>query len=172
MFFRVFCATMFGGALLFASGELSNRRAPGFALPDLGYNHTYDLQDYRGKVVVIDIMSTTCPHCMLMSTTLEQVKSKYGDKVQVLSVVLPPDTADTVQKYIKTHNVTVPILYDMGQMTISYFNAKPGQSQVNVPHIFLIDKQGMIRNDFQYDDKAKAVFEGPGLFAEIDKLLK
>jgi peroxiredoxin len=172
MFFRVFCAAALGAALMFASGELSNRRAPGFALPDLGYTHTYDLQDYRGRVVVIDIMSTTCPHCMLMSTALEQVKSKYGDKVQALSVVLPPDTADTVAKYIKTNNVTVPILYDQGQMTISYFNAKPGQSQISVPHIFLIDKQGMIRNDFQYDEKSKSVFEGPGLFAEIDKLLK
>jgi peroxiredoxin len=172
MFLRALSLSIASGILLFASGELSNRRAPGFALPDLGYNHTYDLQDYRGKVVIIDIMSTTCPHCMLMSTTLEQVKSKYGDKVQVLSVVLPPDTADTVAKYIKTNNITVPILYDMGQMTISYFNAKPGQGQINVPHIFLVDKQGMIRNDFQYDDKSKAVFEGPGLFGEIDKLLK
>ena len=53
---------------MFASGELSNRRAPGFALPDLGYTHTYDLQDYRGKVVVIDIMSTTCPHCAAISS--------------------------------------------------------------------------------------------------------
>jgi peroxiredoxin len=172
MFLRVFCLSAVTGVFLFGSGELSNRRAPGFALPDLGYNHSYDLQDYRGKVVVIDIMSTTCPHCLLLSTTLEQVKAKYGDKVQVLSVVLPPDTADTVAKFIKTNNVTVPVLYDMGQMTISYFNAKPGEGQVGVPHIFLIDKQGMIRNDFQYDEKSKTVFEGPGLFAEIDKLLK
>jgi len=117
-------------------------------------------------------MSTTCPHCLLLATTLEQVKGKYGDKVQVLSVVLPPDTADTVAKFIKTNNVTVPVLYDMGQMTISYFNAKPGQGQINVPHVFLIDKQGTIRNDFQYDEKSKSAFEGPGLFAEIDKLLK
>ena len=169
---RLFCAVALASALLLGSGELSNRRAPGFALPDLGYTHTYDLQDYRGKVVVLDIMSTTCPHCMLMSTTLEQVRSKYGEKVQVLSVVLPPDTADTVAKYIKTNNITVPILYDMGQMTISYFNAKPGQSQINVPHIFLIDKQGMIRNDFAYDEPNRSVFEGPGLIKEIDKLIK
>jgi peroxiredoxin len=109
---------------------------------------------------------------MLLSTTLEQVKARYGEKVAILSVVLPPDNADTVAKYIATNKITVPIVCDQGQMTVSYFNAKPGQSQINVPHIFLIDKQGMIRNDFQYDDKAKSVFEGPGLFAEIDKLLK
>ena len=60
----------------------------------------------------------------------------------------------------------------MGQMTISYINAKPGQGHVDVPHLFLIDKQGMIRNDFEYNDSTKSVFEGPGLFPEIEKLLK
>lgn len=159
-------------AFLLASGELSNRRAPGFALPDSSYNHFYDLQDYRGKVVVIDMMSTSCPHCMLLSTTLEKVKQKYGDKVAILSVVLPPDNADSVAKYISTNKITTPIVCDQGQMTISYFNAKPGQSRIDVPHVFLIDKQGMIRNDFSYDDKSRSVFEGPGLFPEIDKLLK
>ena len=159
-------------ALLIGSGELSNRRAPGFALPDPQYTRFYDLQDYHGKVLLIDFMSTTCPHCMLLSTTLEKVKEKYGDKVAILGVVLPPDNADTVSKYISTHRVTVPIVCDQGQMTISYFNAKPGQSHIDVPHLFLIDKQGIIRSDFQWDDKVKSVFEGPGLFPEIDKLLK
>ena len=161
-----------GAALLFAAGDLSNRRAPGFALPDPQYTRFYDLQDYRGKVLLIDFMSTTCPHCMLLTTTLEKVKEKYGDKVAILGVVLPPDNADTVAKYMSTHRVTVPIVCDQGQMTISYFNAKPGQSHIDVPHLFIIDKQGMIRNDFQYDEKAKSVFEGPALFPEIDKLLK
>jgi len=158
--------------LVYGSGELSNRRAPGFALPTPDYRRWYDLQDFRGKVLIIDIMSTSCPHCMLTSATLEKVRDKYGDKVGILSVVLPPDNQDTVIKYMQTNKITVPIVADMGQMTISYINAKPGQSHLDVPHLFLIDKQGMIRNDFQYNDSTKSVFEGPGLFPEIEKLLK
>ncbi len=157
---------------LFASGELSNRRAPGFALPDPEYSHFYDLQDYRGKVLLIDIMSTTCPHCQLLSTTLEKVKDKYGDKVGILSVVLPGDNQDTVAKYRSVHKITVPIVCDQGQMTISYMNARPGMGHVDVPHLFIIDQHGMIRNDFKYDESSRPVFEGPGLFTEIDKLLK
>ena len=157
---------------LLASGDLSNRRAPGFALPDPEYQHFYDLQDYRGKVVLIDIMSTACPHCLLLSTTLEKVKQKYGDKVQILSVVLPPDNQATVAKFREVNKITVPIICDMGQMTISYLNARPGQSKVDVPHLFLIDQAGMIRNDFAYSDQDKAVFEGPALYPQIDKLLK
>jgi thiol-disulfide isomerase/thioredoxin len=166
------CLTFLVAASLLASGDLSNRRAPGFALPDPEYQHFYDLQDYRGKVVLIDIMSTACPHCLLLSTTLEKVKEKYGDKVQILSVVLPPDNQDTVAKYRAVNKITVPIICDMGQMTISYLNARPGMSKIDVPYLFIIDKAGMIRNNFSYTDHDKPVFEGPGLYPEIDKLLK
>jgi hypothetical protein len=100
------------------------------------------------------------------------VKQKYGDKVAILSVVLPPDNQDTVSKYKNVNHVSTPIVCDMGQMTISYMQAKPGMSHLDVPHLFIIDKQGTIRNDFAYSDKDKAVFEGQGLFPEVDKLLK
>src|ERR1700691_6524467 len=174
MMLRAAICLLGAGAILFgASGELSDRRAPGFALPDPSYEHYYDLQDYAGKVVLIDIMSTRCPHCLLTSTTLEQVKTRYGNKVAILEVVLPPDNQDTVSKFVATNNITIPVVCDMGQMTASYFKATPStMSQISVPHLFLIDKQGMIRNDFAYEESTQVVFEGAGLFPEIDKLLK
>jgi len=169
---RTSCFVLLAAGLLSASGELSNRRAPSFALPTCDYAHFYDSQDFRGKVLLLDIMSTTCPHCQLLSSTLEKVRQKYGDKVAVLSVVLLPDNQETVTRYKAVNNISVPIVCDQGQMTISYLNAKPGQTRMEVPHLFIIDKQGMIRNDFLYSDKDRPVFEGPGLFPEIDKLLK
>jgi hypothetical protein len=51
-------------------------------------------------------------------------------------------------------------------------NARPGTGHIDVPHLFVIDQHGMIRNDFGYKEDARAVFEGPELFVEIDKLLK
>src|SRR6202167_6561356 len=107
MMLRAAICLLGAGAILFgASGELSDRRAPGFALPDPSYERYYDLQDYAGKVVLIDIMSTRCPHCLLASTTLEQVKTRYGNKVAILEVVLPPDDQDSIAKFIRTNNVT------------------------------------------------------------------
>ncbi len=38
------------------------RRAPGFALPN-SQMKVVDLADYRGKIVVLEFMQTTCPHC-------------------------------------------------------------------------------------------------------------
>lgn len=167
------CLLAAAGLLFSASGELSDRRAPGFALPDPSYERYYDLQDYAGKVVVLDIMSTRCPHCLLASTTLEQVKARYGDKVAILEVVLPPDNQETIERFIQINHVTVPVVCDMGQMTASYFKATPATMQhIEVPHLFVIDKQGIIRNDYGYDESTRNVFEGAGLFAEIDKLVK
>ncbi len=157
-------------ALLLASGELSGRRAPGFSLPDLHLQQR-DPQDYRGKVLILDIIQTTCPHCGRFSEVLEQVKSKYGDKIVVLSIVNPPDTQATVATFIAKHNITTPVLFDCGQVSLSYLKATPQNPTINVPHVFVIDGGGKIRNDFEYAFDTHNIFEGDGLNAEIDKLL-
>lgn len=157
-------------ALLFASGELSGRRAPGFSLPDLHLVQR-DLQEYRGKIVVIDIIQTTCPHCQALAAILAKVQSKYGDKVAVLSIVNPPDNQTSVGRFAAEHNVTTPVLFDCGQVSVSYLKVTPQNPKINVPHLFLIDGQGMIRNDFGYEFNTKNIFEGDGLDLEIDRLL-
>jgi alkyl hydroperoxide reductase subunit AhpC len=69
--------------------------------------------------------------------------------------------------------VTIPVVCDMGQMTASYFKATPATMQkISVPHLFVIDQRGTIRNDFAYEESTRNIFEGMGLFTEIDRLLK
>jgi len=153
-----------------SAGDLSGRRAPGFSLPDSNLKQ-YDIADYRGRIVVIDIMKTDCPHCRTLSAVLEKVKVKYGDKVVVLSVVNPPDNTATVAKYIAEVKVTSPMLFDCGQMAASYLKVTPSNPRVSVPHVFVIDGRGMIRDDYAYDLPNKHIFEGQGLYPVIDKLL-
>ncbi|MBK9169195.1 MAG: TlpA family protein disulfide reductase [Bryobacterales bacterium] len=160
--------TIVSAALLCAAGELSGRRAPGFSLPDSSAQQ-YDPQDYRGKVLLVDFMQANCPHCATFSRILEQVKAKYGDRVAILSIVNPPSDQQSVAKYRADNKVTTPILFDCGQVAYSYL--KPKSPQIAVPHVFLIDADGVIRNDFGFSPARKDIFEGKGIFAEIDKLL-
>lgn len=157
-------------ALLLASGELSGRRAPGFSLPDL-HLQQHDVQDYRGKVLVLDIIQTKCPHCAAFSEVLEKLQGKYGDKIAVLSIVNPPDTQATVAHFVADHKISTPVLFDCGQASVSYLKATPANPSINVPHVFLIDAHGMIRNDFAYGFDTKNIFEGEALNPEIDQLL-
>jgi len=131
----------------------------------------HDLQDYRGAILLIDIIRTTCPHCAAFSEVLEKVRSRYGDKVAVLSIAESPDNQTTVTRFAAEHKISTPILFDCGQMAISYLKVTPQNPAVNVPHVFVIDAQGMIRNDYGYDFDTRNIFEGEGLFTVIDHLL-
>src|SRR5580658_9624545 len=107
----LFCAGM---ALL---AQQALRRAPGFALPDGMTGQIRDLYDYRGKPVVLEFMSTTCPHCAAFADILAEVERKYAGRVQVISIVnVPADSPGSVRQYVTGHKVGYPILLDMGQM--------------------------------------------------------
>ena len=159
-------------ALSLSGGPLSGRRAPGFALPDINLN-VHDLYDYRGKVVVLDIIKTDCPACNLFQATLENLRVRFGDKLQVLTIVVPPDSDKTVARFIAAHKIKTPILFDCGQATSSYIKATPANPTVELPHVFLIDANGWIRNDYEYKRGTEQIFERPdSLIAEIDGILK
>ena len=159
-----------GTLALFAAGENSNRRAPGFSIVDTHFQQ-HDLQDYRGKVVLIDFMKTDCPVCNELADSLAEVKSRYGDKVVILSIVTLPDTFESVDKFAAAHKTRWPMLFDSGQVIMSYLQLKPtGNMNVHFPHIFLIDGTGMIRNDIDGADP-KALTVG-ALSIEIDRLSK
>lgn len=153
--------------------ESAPRRAPGFALLEMpGAERTHDLADYRGKVVLIDIMQTTCPHCQTLSRTLERMKAKFGASLVVLSIVLPPDNAETAARYIAAHKISSPVLFDCGQMAASYLQVKPSNPHVDLPHLFVIDTQGMIQADYTRSSSNRSIFEEDGLIPVINGLLK
>jgi thiol-disulfide isomerase/thioredoxin len=143
------------------------RRAPGFALFD-SKMQVYDLYDYRGKVVVLEFMQTTCGHCAAFADVLDQVEKKYGSKVQILAVVhAPDDNGGTVGRFAAGHGVQYPILFDQGQMAYSYVRS----GSLQFPHVYVIDANGMIAGDYLYGLTTQNFFEGKGLFQEIDRLL-
>jgi peroxiredoxin len=164
---RTILAILLCTAAVAAASENSGRRAPGFALPD-STMRVYDLADYRGKVVVLEFMQTTCAHCAPFADVLERVQKKYGDKVAVLAVANSSgDNLNSVAQFIAGHGITYPVLFDAGQMAYSYLRSM----KFDTPHVFLIDDRGRIGNDWGYGLTTRDIFEGNGLMSEIDSLL-
>lgn len=162
---RKVSAALLFAALTLAGQSLSGRRAPSFSLPD-GRLQQHDILDFRGKWLLLDFMATTCPHCKELSKKLEGVIAKYGGKVAVLSIVLPPDNQTTVAKYIVENKVTSPIVFDSSQVAIAYFKATPSTPGFDTPHLFAIDPNGMIVRDW-----GQMQVEAPGFLGELDQLL-
>jgi peroxiredoxin len=147
-----------------ANQGLSGRRAPSFSLPDVRLQQ-HDILDYRGKWLRLDFMYTSCPHCKELSKKLEGVMARYGGKVAVLSIVVPPDNQTTVAKYILETKITSPIVFDSTQVAVAYFKATPATQGFDTPHLFAIDPNGMIVKDW-----GQAAVETPGFLGELDQL--
>jgi peroxiredoxin len=158
----LFCVALFGQAA---------RRAPGFSLPDLN-GQQRDSQDYRGKILIIDFMRTDCPHCAAFAKILEQIKTYYAGKVAVLAITNPPDAQPSVANFRAQQRITYPMLFDCGQVVFSYVRPDSLRPSVNIPHAYLVDRDGMIRGDYEFGEATAEIFQGNGLYKEIDKLLK
>jgi len=144
----------------------ADRRAPGFALAD-SKGIWHDLADYRGKPVVLAMIQTTCPHCATFAQNLQRAQEKYGDKIGVIAVVVPPDTLDKTVNFIAGHGITYPIVFDSGQMCMSYVR----DPNLKFPRLYIIDGNGMIVSDNEYSPLTSALFEGNGLNTALDRLL-
>ena len=144
----------------------ADRRAPGFSLVDTKLQE-HDLADYRGKVVLLTFVSTTCPHCAAFAEILQQVQDKHPDKVQVLAVVTPPDDFKNAREFIQGHKITFPVLMDSGQMSYSYILSP----DLKFPRLYMIDGNGMIRADYEYSPVTREIFEGAGLDPAVSRML-
>ena len=149
-----------------APAQFAPKRAPGFCLIDTT-GQWRDLADYRGKIVIVEFMQTTCPHCANFTAMLAGIAKNYGDKLQILSIALSPDTPQTMLQYVKGHNQAWPLLLDQGQVAQAYVRGP----ELNFPAVWLVDGNGMIVNKWQYGGLTKDVFEGTQLSREIDKLI-
>jgi peroxiredoxin len=167
---KTLAITLLAALTLWAGGTHSNRRAPGFSLMDTHFEQ-HDMQDYLGKVVLVDFMKTDCPVCNQLADTLVVLNGRYGDKLAVLSIVTLPDSFDLADKFAAQHKSKWPILFDSGQVMMSWLQMKPtGNMNIHFPHIFVVDRFGAIRNDF--DGAETPALTVGALSSEIDKLLK
>ena len=157
---------LFLSAALMMTGQgLSGRRAPSFALPDSALK-AHDILDYRGRWLLIEFIKVDCPHCKMLTQSLDQLKPKLGAKAAVLAIVVPPDNVATVSKYLAETKTTTPILFDSGQTAMWYFNATPAHPSFDAPHLFAINPQGTIVRDW-----SQAGVESPGFAAELEALV-
>ena len=116
---------------------LVGRPAPPFALKAVGTGRTIDLQQLRGKPVVINFWATWCGPCYEEHPTLVQNARMLGDNVQFVGVVFN-DTEDKIQSFLNERGSAYPTLLDeQGKTAIAY-------GVGGVPETFFVNRQGTI----------------------------
>src|SRR5579862_8781887 len=68
------------------------------------------LTSYRGKVVIVQFLYTTCPHCQAYSQLLTKIQAEYGAKgLQCLGAAFNEADQRMVSGYINQYKVSFPI---------------------------------------------------------------
>lgn len=146
-------AACFIGFALFtlADAPALPRKAPElqFTVPGQGAKL---LSQYRGKVVALEFIMTTCPHCQAAAGAMSNFQREYGPQgLQALDVAInvadiahtPAEQDAVVQAFVNQFQVAFPVGYTSRDEEAAFMGFSVMERSV-VPQIVLIDRNGMI----------------------------
>ncbi len=146
------------------------RQAPAMTFP-LVNSGTIDLAKYKGKVVALEFLNTTCPHCQKCSQSLQKMQQEYGPKgFQALGVAINDMAHMVVPDYIRTYGLTYPLGYTHRDKAHEFLQ-HPTMLIMYVPQLVFIDKKGIIRSQYPGGDKFYQD-EERNMRTQIETLLK
>ena len=138
-------------AFVFAQSNMV-RKAPelAFTLPGDGDKL---LSQYRGKVVALEFILTTCPHCQAASRVMTKFQQQYGPRgFQALDLAInaldegrtPQQAALLTESFANNFQVGFPVGY-IGRDPMMSFMGFSVMDRMVVPQLVLIDRKGVIR---------------------------
>ncbi|MBT6164830.1 MAG: redoxin domain-containing protein [Phycisphaerae bacterium] len=122
-------------------------QAPAFELVDQN-GKTHTLQEYEGKIVVLEWFNETCPYCKgtwgsglipKLLTDLQEHKAEVVYLAVNSSANRPEDKiVESGKEFLEEFEIEIPILND--------YNGKVGRAYKarTTPHMFVIDAEGIL----------------------------
>ena len=119
--------------------------APGFSLKDIEklQENAVTLSSFEGKVVLLNVFTTTCDICRAEFPGLISINNRYSDRedVQVVGIAIDP-MVEVVESLVRAAGINYTVL--MGELqTLVNWKIKA------FPTSFLINQQGQIVQQYE-----------------------
>lgn len=113
---------------------------PPITLSDLG-NRKHSLNEWQGKVLVINFWATWCTPCRDEIPMLNQLQADYGARgVQFIGVGV--DTAAAIERFTKAIPIRYPVL--VGGLESTQLVERYGNIAGTLPYTVFVDRTGRI----------------------------
>ncbi len=134
---------------------------PNFELPDLD-GETHTLEQYRGKVVVVEMASQHCPWSRGADPHLVELANKYKDDgVVVIGIDSHNDTSvEAMKAYVEEHEKSHTMLKDEGNKYADVLGARV------TPEIYVLDKEGKLVYHGAFDNRSNPAEKGDEAYAD------
>jgi len=118
--------------------EIKDRSsAPGFTLPAPG-GRKISLDDYRGKVVLLNFWATWCPDCRTEMPAMDRLYRDFKGQGFEIVAVNVKDKREDALAFIKKNKISYPIMMDPeGDVGLLY-------GAFAMPTTYLIDRRGVV----------------------------
>ncbi len=119
------------------------RKAPELAFTVPGQGQKL-LSQYRGKVVALEFIWTTCPHCQAWSKIMTKFQQEMGPEgFQAVDIAINDNADLLVENFAKEFQVNFPVGWTMKEQMMSFMGYS--SAYYVVPQMALIDRKGFIR---------------------------
>ena len=136
-------STLLTAVSLLAADANAGRKAPELAFTVPGQGQKL-LSQYRGKVVALEFIFTTCPHCQAASKVMSRFQREYGAQgFQAIDVAVNDNADLLVENFAKDYQVAFPVGWMSRDQMISFMGFS--NAYFVVPQLVLIDRKGNIR---------------------------
>lgn len=164
----VFCAAF----ALCGSAADAPRPSPPFEILRPGAP-TLKLSQYRGKIVALALIQTTCSHCQQFTVVLNILAREYAPRgVQFLECAFNDDALLTLDEFQRRFHPSFPVGYNSPAAVNTYLHRNVLQARpLYVPHLVVLDRAGKIRADIPGEDQFFRRAEA-GMRMLLDDLLK
>lgn len=132
--------------------------AADFSLPDID-GDPHALQDFRGKVVMLNFWASWCPPCRREMPSMERLYQKFNEQGLVIIAINQWEDPDLVFEFTGRLSLepTFPVLLDRESHVSEQYGVK------GLPTTFLIDRNGNLRyramggRDFDHPEVEKLI---------------
>jgi len=105
---------------------------------------TVAVENQPGKVVLVDIMMTTCPSCKLASEGIQRLYQQLGRKGFLpVAIAVDQQAPNVLAFYRKVYGLTFPVGVSPREDILEYLRL-PANKPLMVPTLVLLDKRGRI----------------------------
>lgn len=111
---------------------------PRLALMD-AKGKSYRLDDYRGKVVLVNFWATWCPPCREEMPSMQRLKEKMAGQPFAMLGVNSGESTEDLEEFLKLVKVDFDLLLDSDSTATKHWKV------FGLPTSFLIDRQGKVR---------------------------
>ncbi|MEM2083348.1 MAG: redoxin domain-containing protein [Nitrososphaerota archaeon] len=95
---------------------------------------SFKISDYKGKIIIIDIMSIEVEECKIQHSYFKEILKEYNDKIAIISLdYSKEDNEEKLSAYISQNEIKWTVVYSKN-IIASY------QDKGGLPTLYIIDK--------------------------------